>query len=269
MRQLSKLVLIGSLTVLVGGCQFFSGGEEDTVSGEVESVPIPAEPVEGELPLGDESAEGVEEPVAEDVAVPPPPPADADLIASTNADERIRQITQERDNPFALIPVTPRIISTGEEENEQATSPQLTPPTAPRDPNGNGASPPPTPPSGGLAPIPELVPQQPAGPPPPPPTDLARAVVVTGVVQIGTTVHAIVAAPNEPHSRYVREGQLLSNGQVLVKRIEFVPGGEPRVILEQNGVEITRAVGEGDVPSEATTASANNVLPAISLDSSI
>lgn len=267
MRQVWKLVLIGSLTVLVGGCQFFSGGEDETVSEEVEAVPIPDEPVEGELPpgdeLGDESAEGFEEPVVEGAAVPPPPPADADLIASTNADERIRQITQERDNPFALIPATPRIISTGEDENQPSTPPQL----APSDPSGNGASPPLTP--GGLAPIPELVPQQPAGPPPPPPTDLARAVVVTGVVQIGTTVHAIVAAPNEPHSRYVREGQLLSNGQVLVKRIEFVPGGEPLVILEQNGVEITRAVGEGDVPSETTTASANNVLPAVPLDSSI
>lgn len=261
MRQVWKLVLIGSLTVLVGGCQFFAGGEDDTVSEEVEAVPIPDDPVaDGEMPPGDEQAE---DPVTDGVAVPPPPPADADLIASTNADERIRQITQERDNPFALIPATPRIISTGEEETEQATSP-----TAPRDPSGNGAPTPPTPP-GGLAPIPELVPQQPAGPPPPPPTDLARAVVVTGVVQIGTTVHAIVAAPNEPHSRYVREGQLLSNGQVLVKRIEFVPGGEPLVILEQNGVEITRAVGEGGLPSETTTASANNVLPAVSVDSSI
>lgn len=264
MRQVWKLVLIGSLTVLVGGCQFFSGGEDETVSEEFEAVPIPDEPVEGELPpsdeLGDESAEGFEEPVVEGASVPPPPPADADLIASTNADERIRQITQERDNPFALIPATPRIISTGEEENQQAAAPLPGP-----DPSGNGT---PTPP-GSLAPIPELVPRQPAGPPPPPPTDLARAVVVTGVVQIGTTVHAIVAAPNEPHSRYVREGQLLSNGQVLVKRIEFVPGGEPLVILEQNGVEITRAVGEGSLPSETTTASANNVLPAVPLDSSI
>ncbi|TVQ18174.1 MAG: hypothetical protein EA367_15615 [Leptolyngbya sp. DLM2.Bin15] len=259
MRQISKLVLIGSLTVLVGGCQFFPGGGEDTVSEEVEAVPIPDDPVaDGELPPGDEQAE---EPVTDGVAVPPPPPADADLIASTNADERIRQITQERDNPFALIPATPRIISTGREEEEEQQA--AAPPTR-SDPSDNGTTAP-----GGLAPIPELVPQRPAGPPPPPPTDLARAVVVTGVVQIGTTVHAIVAAPNEPHSRYVREGQLLSNGQVLVKRIEFVPGGEPRVILEQNGVEITRAVGEGGLPSETTTASANNVLPPVSVDSSI
>jgi hypothetical protein len=85
---------------------------------------------------------------------------------------------------------------------------------------------------------------------------LAQAVKVTGVVQIGSTVHAIVNAPNEPSSRYVRVGQRLSNGQVLVKRIEMNQGSEPVVVLEQNGVEVQTAVGEGGPATEPTAASA-------------
>jgi hypothetical protein len=68
-------------------------------------------------------------------------------------------------------------------------------------------------------------------------------------VQIGSTVHAIVNAPNEPSSRYVRAGQRLSNGQILVKRIELNEGSEPVVVLEQNGIEVTTEVGEGGTPA--------------------
>jgi hypothetical protein len=79
---------------------------------------------------------------------------------------------------------------------------------------------------------------------------LARAVQVTGVVQVGDQVYAIVNAPNEPTSRYVQEGQRLAGGQVLVRRIEM-NRAEPVVILEQNGVEVVRAVGEGGAPVPA------------------
>ena len=81
---------------------------------------------------------------------------------------------------------------------------------------------------------------------PPPQPDIARAVQVLGVVQIGNTAHAIVQAPNEPTSRYVQVGQRLSNGQVLVKRIEMNRGAEePVVVLEQYGIEVPTAVGQG------------------------
>ena len=86
-------------------------------------------------------------------------------------------------------------------------------------------------------------PQIPALPPPPEPT-LARAVEVSGVVQIGNEPQAIVKAPNEATSRYVRVGQRLSQGQVLVKRIEVNEGSEPVVILEENGIEVAKLVGD-------------------------
>lgn len=86
-------------------------------------------------------------------------------------------------------------------------------------------------------------------PPLPEPT-LARAVEVSGVVVVGGVAEAIVKAPNEATTRYVRAGQRLSNGQILVKRIEVNGGSDPIVILEQNGVEVSRAVG--DKPSVAS-----------------
>jgi hypothetical protein len=75
-------------------------------------------------------------------------------------------------------------------------------------------------------------------------------------VQIGGTPYAIVTAPNEPTSRYVRAGQRLSNGQVLVRRIEMNTGIEPVVVLEQFGVEVVRSIGEGGAPGAGTTPAA-------------
>ena len=85
----------------------------------------------------------------------------------------------------------------------------------------------------------------PATPPPPPPpsTDLAEGVKVTGIVEVGSEKQIIVEAPNEATSRYVRVGQLIAGGKVLVKRIDF-ENGEAIVILEENDVEIRKRVGE-------------------------
>jgi len=84
--------------------------------------------------------------------------------------------------------------------------------------------------------------------PPAPPEQLApqlaQNVTVMGVIQIGEVTQAIVQVPNEATSRYVQVGQRLSNGQVLVKRIEMNEGAEPLVILEQYGVEVAKGVGE-------------------------
>jgi len=95
-------------------------------------------------------------------------------------------------------------------------------------------------------PNPPPPPQIPVVPPPPPPpsTDLATGTEVSGVVKVGNETQVIVKVPNEPTSRYVKIGQRLSNGQVLVKRVDIKAGAEPVVILEENGVEVAKAVGE-------------------------
>lgn len=77
---------------------------------------------------------------------------------------------------------------------------------------------------------------------------LAKTIEITGVVEAGGVPSAIVKVPNEP-ARSVREGERLSNGQVLVKRIEVNSGPTPTVILEQFGQEVAKQVG--DKPSGA------------------
>lgn len=93
-------------------------------------------------------------------------------------------------------------------------------------------------------PVPPVGAEFPGALPPPQQPDLAQKVAVSGVVQIGEQVQAIVRVPNEGASRYVSVGQRLSNGEVLVKRIEMNQGAEPVVILEQYGVEVAKAIGE-------------------------
>lgn len=93
----------------------------------------------------------------------------------------------------------------------------------------------------GLAPLPAL-----------PEPKLAQAVEVTGVVTIGGITQAIIKAPNEPTGRHVEVGQRLSNGQVLVKRIEANAGSDPIVVFEENGQEVSRGVGEKSAPADGT-----------------
>ncbi|MEH2288786.1 hypothetical protein [Nostoc sp.] len=92
--------------------------------------------------------------------------------------------------------------------------------------------------------------------PPPAQPELARAVVVTGVVLISKEPQAIIKVPDEPTSRYVQAGQRLANG-VLIKRIEMNQGYNPVVILEQYGIEVAKMVGEGAVKSTPSAASAS------------
>lgn len=53
-------------------------------------------------------------------------------------------------------------------------------------------------------------------------------------------------------SQYVRAGQRVANGQVLIKRID-VRGSEPTVVLEQNGIEVSRPVGAAPPTAEAVS----------------
>jgi hypothetical protein len=93
----------------------------------------------------------------------------------------------------------------------------------------------------GLTPLPAL-----------PEPKLAQAVEVTGVVTIGGVTKAIIKAPNEPTGRHVEVGQRLSNGQVLVKRIEANSGSDPVVVFEESGQEVSRGVGEKAMPEDGT-----------------
>ena len=64
------------------------------------------------------------------------------------------------------------------------------------------------------------------------------------MVVVGSVAHVIVKAPNEASSRHLQVGQHVSNGQVLIKRIELKTGFAPLIILEENGIEVAKAIGE-------------------------
>lgn len=185
----------------------------------------------------------------------PQPTTVPGLIQSTNRDERARQVQSAIDaqrgkkDPFAgLQPAIPRIQTTANRTqvptvsrlpansrpNSATASPTASRPTSPFPPLAS-----PTPTKQSPAKEPTI-----AALPPLPSTNLANSVQVTGVVQAGGVAQAIVKAPNEETSRYVRVGQRLSNGQVLVKRIDMSGGGDPVVILEENGIEVAKVVGE-------------------------
>ena len=263
MRFLLHVLLITGITVGLSGCEAISGllpggGDEDVaVDGADPALPAdgpeategatPAEGTEGEEGVDAGAEAGTETPdgavpedgtVAEqfdDPIIPETNPVGnvpLDLIASTDPEERVRIIQRDRPDPFDILRTTPTV-----ELPEETLAPPSPPtPDAPGPGEGDFDE------DGDFAPIPELVP---IAPPPPPQPETARAVTVTGVVQLGSVPYAIVNAPNEPHSRYVRTGQFLSNGQVLVKRIDLFPGvADPVVVLEEFGIEVSREVGD-------------------------
>lgn len=101
-------------------------------------------------------------------------------------------------------------------------------------------------------PIPQTVsvrplPALPVAPPPMPPVsrvNLAESIVLTGIIQTGTQISAIIE-DTDGASRYVQVGEKLANGEVTVKKIN-VNGGSPSIVLVQNGVELIKAVGRSE-----------------------
>lgn len=284
MRRITWITLLALLTFGTTSC----GGDSEPVaqspSPDVAVAPADAtaSPAAGQTPPpppggATTTANG------QSIPVPPPPGTlPSELIESTNPNQRVQQIQSNRADPFRSVTVQARvqpIEQPGGGNNNRAPAPltrqatqgsgtqgaaapgsralnrrQLAPiPDLVGGGSGRGSSG-----SGALRPAPNL-------PPPPPQPTLARAVQVLGVVQIGNMPHAIVQAPNEPTSRYVRVGQRLSNGEVLVKRIEM--GAEPIVVLEQVGVEVRTAVGGGASPAaDGANTTASLPLPQIPIN---
>ncbi|WOD38356.1 hypothetical protein [Nodosilinea sp. E11] len=242
-------------------------------SGEMDAAvvePLPGEALPGEpVPIPDEQIVTDQEFAEPLVPVAPQlsPIARADLIQSTDANERLQQISDGRTDPFATVPIPPppQIIAPPPPPGGSPTpgAPAAgttavapgTPGVAPgaTTPGGTGLPPTATAPGTPGAASPGATPGVPgagqpaAGTPPPlaplpalPQPTLAQAVQVTGVMTIGSENFAVVQTGSG--SQYVRAGQRVSNGQVLVKRIDM-RGSEPTVVLEENGIEVSRPVG--------------------------
>ena len=243
------------------------GGESNTAQSPVSPTPVAISPdaSSASSPAG-QSGQSFAKPTVSSQNAAPKGALPPDLISSTDPNQRVRVVQSDRPDPFALISTTPSVQIPPPPQIEQ-----LAPPPAPassqaagqnRTTTAAGQQPAQSSSQNGQNRSPSNRRSAPAKPiaPPPPQPELAKAVKVTGVVQVGSTLYAIVNAPNEPSSRYVQAGQSLSNGQVRVRRIE-TNGAEPKVVLEQFGIEVVRAVGEGGAPAAAAGAPAASPAP--------
>lgn len=268
MRQRLGLVIIGAIALAMAGCASETPPPVATTS----PAPAPAaSPAAAQQPFAKPLV--AQKPVTT-AAVP-------GLIQPTNADERVKRVqaninkSRTQKDPFASVPVPVQSAGTQNTSGSGSSSTFSGVPPLPGAPQPNvlpgtltaanpftsGRRPTATPPRPS-SPFPPRVgtnpnatgrpgrgtPTAPAAPAPPPPPVLADATEVSGIAYVGGQAQAIVKAPNEPTSRYVRVGQRLSDGQVLVKRIELNVGADPVVVLEQNGVEVSKVVGEKAAP---------------------
>lgn len=244
-----------------------SPGESATApgAGPDETTEVPAEGAEGEADLFEEAMlPGL--PTAAEIAR-------AELLPSTDPNERFNEIDRERNDPYAFVPIPPPPRPTPPPPQNNAGGGTNTPAgagagTSPSpgtaQPGGAAASPRPggggqgatSGPGGGgqgsqppaaVEPLPAL----------PEPTVVASQVQISGVASVDGKTYAIVKAPNEPTSRYVQVGDRIANGTVLVKRIENRSGSAPVVVLEERGEEIALPVGANMSSPEEPTALAS------------
>ncbi|MHC5594559.1 MAG: hypothetical protein ACYTXC_01055 [Nostoc sp.] len=266
-----KITIAAILTLAIAGC-----ASEDTQQA-INPAPIPKI-----APKSPSAAQSFKNPVIPTKQVLQVTPASVNLIQSTNATERARLVvlsSKDRSDPFAQlfgqmvpgmpktsgkpVPVLPKLPTAS------LAGRKLPTPTIALNPKKNNVSSVPKPKKVNptlTSVLPKVLPQVVSNPtlvsvlPAPAQPELARAVLVTGVVLISKEPQAIIKVPDEPTSRYVQAGQRLADG-VLVKRIEMNQGYNPIVILEQYGIEVPKMVGEGAVNSTrpAVSASGNPV----------
>ncbi len=234
MQKISLIVSVGMLAFLMGSCSLLpwvDNSEETT-----KQTKPPVSPSTSKSKTQDSERRVKTEKPKSSVEV-------SGLIPTTNPGRRGKEAESAsgRQDPFASIPVKPIVKVAPQPKPESNSDPSISPEP------------------GLVEPLPESS-QSPSEYSEPTIVDLARATVVTGVIDMGELTQVIVKAPNEKFSRYVQPGQYVSNGKVLVKRIEGKNSPTPIVVLEEVGVgiEVYKRVGEGaaEMPSEKSEAAA-------------
>ncbi|MEB3251247.1 MAG: hypothetical protein VKO01_03800 [Cyanobacteriota bacterium] len=242
------LGLLGLLSMVIG-MPFLQGllsRRVATGNQPAESFPVKQMPVSGAKPGEEIFAEPLVPAAPGFAAI-----AQANLIQSTDPDERRRLVNSSRPDPFATVPIPPppRIIPNSTPvvvpgpvkgpvaPSTQRPGPPIPSPGAGAKPSTAGistASPGAAP---GIDDNTDMVTLQPS------PALQAEQVQVTGVIALGGYRYAIVQSPEQPGGQYIKVGQRFGEGnQILVKRIE-IQDQEPIVILEEDGREVPRFVG--------------------------
>lgn len=232
------LVSITAVVALASGCA------RQTASNRPDNAPEVASPSSNPQQNVNETEVAasplLEEPVVASAPQSTHPLPVPNLIPPTVPTERAPQADTGRSDPFATLVVPPTISI---RPSNPATVPGP-PASSPANPSVSTVP---------VSPLPSL-PSQPAPdanqlpsisvlPPAAPPRPLSETIEISGVVEVGGRTSVIVQVPDEHTSRYVHVGDYLGNGEVLVKRVEM--GMDPVVILEENGIEVTRYIGNG------------------------
>ena len=301
MRQVALVGLLSFLTLLTGGCTIGDDSENaaqntpipsPSVSSSPQKVspsPTPfASPVAKQKPQTAQPAAGLISSLPPEERIKQVPKGRSDPFAAIPVQPEVKVenksgsggTTPQRVPGIPDIPPqpqskgnpgrTPTKSQGATPKKTNSSAPKVTPPkvtipkvTLPKTPSQSikppslGAKPG----SGGatgsdLKPEPQFIPDLPKLPE----ATVAKQIKVEGVVQIDNQPSAIVKVPNEP-SQYVKEGQRLSNGRVLVKRIEANRGPTPIVILEENGIEVAKRVGEEPTGTSEEEGSQTALIP--------
>lgn len=226
MNKVVLLTLIGTLALTTQGCSFFSSfadSRQDLAENTPKSIPVETDTTKAQLEAAEDFADlELEQSETESL------PEIAGLIPATDPEVRVRSSIRGRIDPYSVVALNPRIKIKEEAKQvkKEAAKPPKTIASSPQKVSYDYSN------------------QDVSAPPEPPEPTLARNVVVSGLYEAKGKIRLIVKVPEESSSRYVEVGQYLSNGQVLVKRIDRNRYSSPKVILEQSGVEVAKTIGE-------------------------
>ncbi|BAU66587.1 hypothetical protein STA3757_39920 [Stanieria sp. NIES-3757] len=222
MNKISLFVLLGILAISLESCSLFGSksGEDTASNNPSNSTTNPqANPTQATSTESANSAESTEK-----VGI-------SGLIPATNPDVRVSGSIRGRQDPFALMTLKPDIKAKETETSPTSSLPQ--PKTIPSNSNKINSTP-----------TIDSLENQPVG-------TIAQNVIVSGLVELGGTTKLIIQEPGEAFSRYVNVGQYIANNKILVKRILLDNRSTPEVVLVENGIEITKAIGEKS-PAESS-----------------
>jgi hypothetical protein len=245
MNKIAKIIAASIVPLLVQGCSGTTGSSNAVAPEDANKTPPATTPAAQTQPPQTTT------PVATNTTLSNNPIGNpisnsnsqySGLIASTNSEQRVQGVVKGRNDPFALLVVQGKLKKIDSEgipavKAIGTAKPKVRPTETVNMPKKTGvpvakATKPNKvvnmPPSKPVAPTvkkPAVIIPQP---------ELARAVEVSGIIDIDGNSVAIVKSPNELTSQYVREGQYLANGRILVKRINSI---EATVILEEKGIK--------------------------------
>lgn len=265
-QNVRRLLLVLVATAPLTSCQYLSAGEDIEI---IDPIATTIETRSRAADIGQDivdAVDGDDDEAFEEPTVAAPSIVTADLIQSTDPTARAQAVARSRNDPFASLPIplAPKLvdlpeIGAGTGSGGSGGSGGSTSGSTAAQPSG------PTPPAVRVREEPLEEPSPIAQLPPIPQPVIAPGVAVSGIIQLGGTPYAIIRSNSEPE-RYVKVGDRIGDGSVRVKRIETL-AYEPRVIFEENGIEVAKPVGDATAaesapPEEETDAEPVAALPA-------